>query len=521
MTDGHKYMLVLFVALAMAASGCGPSFSGCEASRTCPKAPEGGMSASGGAADGPAGQSDATAAGARAKGGAGPSAGADGSGGSTNGPNAGMSKGGQPADEHDRSDGGAHTADSGGGAGGASDPVLMTVRVVDSGDQHLIQGATVFASDADGELLQTARTQKDGTAYLEVPSGGTVSAALTATQTYDGETKSYTSLASAFQVQSGATVTLAVYDPADVASPKPMHVMVTLEPAAKVTAQTEVQLPCGGTFLGRSGSPEIWEFDSVAPCANTTTFDIWGLVFDEDGALSAFASDLGVPFTPGGTAERSLDANDTSFRSARLNVSGIPPGCTGLNYGVLAYWDERTTQAIVLDDNVESPSIDETLKVRYPAAEFGKYLAWAALYIQDEPSQQVVLARTGTGVSQERDWSVDRLARFAASTEVDHHEVVRPVASWKLLDSGALGDAIEIDLSWTEASWQAFLPAQRSGKARLPKLPDSLSDLRPSAQDEFFAYAVHKDVVETADYADYLARANQLTSLNIEYADTR
>ncbi|NUP11085.1 MAG: hypothetical protein HOW73_33995 [Polyangiaceae bacterium] len=416
---------------------------------------------------------------------AGPTGGAD-----TNGEGGASVGGSQPGGGGQDVAGGGGSG--GGGAGGeAPEPVLETIRF--RTEEGLQAGVPIIVHDADGLPLTMSETDAEGTAEVDVPPGGAVSAIWHEGYQFNGETVHLRVLNTIYAVPQGTAVEFEGDDFIVYPQPAPMDLTVTLSEVPP-TATMAYLFACGQQ-LGGNDIPASGVLEVAPPSfgCDKPFFPITVIYTGADLDPVGMKVTNGHRYQPGSKLWVGIASYDAPTYSI-LSWDPLPADAITPSAWSETYVDGRrlfeATPAVVLAGQAGSRAItyhssgETVARIRFwlPNNRFFNRV-WAPM--------QVVPNLHFQGIE---------LAQFESIQMADFETVERPRFSWTMGD-GHPGDVMR--LSWAyirddeETEFRATLPPGTT-EIRFPQLPEEFIDLQVQDGDILHrTYSMH-----VTDYDD-------------------
>ena len=410
------------------------------------------------------------------------------------------------------SDGGLPEAAPGDAASDSGPIVLERVTVVDARGTG-VEGVPVLVNDAAGDIVLFAHTDSDGVVLADVPEDG----ALTVFRVRDVVTASGTTvrreISMVLGVPEGHEFHFTVPDPSTVVTVTPMTVDVSVANPPGGATGYMIALLCGEA---RNVTGTATTFASYVGCEGLNVFDVHAFALDNGGAAIAHARSLDRPFVPGGTDTVTLDGWSTDFDQLAYTAAPLPAGSSSLLVAATGYRAghfEATARAGLRTEVRRSGlGTEEAAVLRLPAGLFSAFrLAGNVELRASDPRVVSGFDRFLPSLPDAFAFDPSALGVFVDVGEVASGDVSRPVVSWTLADTGRLGDAVRIGVSWSPdaqntTSFSVTSPASRSGEVTFPVLPAELADYARQAGDEAGTLGgLHIDDLEQSDYAGYLS----------------
>lgn len=355
-------------------------------------------------------------------------------------------------------------------------------------------GATVVAHGADGAALETVQTGSDGSAELDVPSGGMVTVI---TKDEPGEKMAFTMMG----VEPGDDLAFAPWGQNGFGLVTTAQVSL---PGSVPDAFTyEIYSGCY-PVIGTIAPDEPLPVDIYAACTTADNrFHAVALAFAMGAPYTpiAHAVATGIPAVVGGTTDVALPEWSTDWDRYELDLSGIPAAAVELSARLAPVVDNVPIELYSRTIAVDDPGRD--LSARIPAG-LGQRLELQLDAIYATPIE------SSGGM-------IEVLADAPATLAVDLERLMPPIrdldiitttpgraALWWTSDGPLDSDGMLARLVWmadTPVSWEILIPPGAGPSVTLPELPGEVFAAPPSQTADY--NGVRLWAVDSTLIADY------------------
>lgn len=384
-------------------------------------------------------------------------------------------------------------------------PLLETIEVVDM-QGNALPLANVFTSDDTGAVVDTYVADVLGTVQVDVPEGGTVTAAYV--MPGGGSFPDFYVMSTAVGLADGGTFRATLMAWSTTTAPAPMTIGMTIDASPAGTTHYSVHIECYGTGFS-TNSGVMTGFDG---CGNTDPYDIVVYALDAADNRLGYGYLFDQPFQEGAVVTHTLSATHTDLESVDFTASAILAGAEDVDMsaaGIRAGSPETVTRD---SDYVSFPGASETVTLYLPASVLDSFVLYSSVFLEDT----AVLRRSRyyhsehTTWPQTVHWDTTVTADVVALGLPDLTDLQRPVISWALDPSGTSGDGLEHSLSWGNANngtqWTIHTPVQTSGTVQLPDLPLVLEAAELTSATDLQGVSLMHYEQHTGDaYQSYLA----------------
>lgn len=356
-------------------------------------------------------------------------------------------------------------------------PQPAIVHVVDERDAP-VAGVLVFASDAEGALIDEAVSDDTGAVALTLPTGGSLHVAREVANFRDGQLFTQRDLRSHYLVPEGAELTVAVQREGYVyTTPAPRSMNITIsamlqDGATSSTAPyTEIRLDCEPE-TGPSVQSQLHLVDYEG-CLSRDTFTIYALGYDEQQHLIAAGRVAGIPFESGVHAF-TVPMTRASYSAMSVTLRGWEGPEQELRIGIsgnteASWWTSLASQ-------LDTPQLTHGAEPPHNLFEIWRLEATASIGSPPRSFRHIVHM---DGNALPESVSVDAHALAAIhvadfdATDPKHPRVRAG------LEEGPRGDFVSSQVRWEapfrSTAWVAYVPPQDDVDLRMPALPPSIS----------------------------------------------
>lgn len=412
------------------------------------------------------------------------------------------------------SSGGATGSGGGGGSSSSSTgtPMLETIVALEEDGTTPRPGADVIVSSPTGEIVDSAVTDAEGKATLDVPEGGSLTVGSETTVPNGASSTLDHRLVTVVDVPDGGAVTLP-YFPSAVADPAPNDTMVMVAQVHGLPATTDHwrMTPSCTLPVNVTTANQLVIIDDYRGCPGQSTFNLVVTAFDQYGSAVGLGIAKDLPFEPGPTQTTLfhvyVSAADLTG-SFSGNIFNIPPGSTSAYIRAIGFL-EKGGSSVFLQNT--SGSLADHMSFTTLVASTAAEPVWNF-------DANVDLA-SGGHVERTRRELPDFVSPFdldvAAITHVVHpsadlSDPSRPKVSWGV-DAGGSADASYVRYAWNEAdssvafTWHV-LANPGAGSVAMPVLPDAEASWpTPPVALSPGVFAQELDDLATPDFAAWLA----------------
>lgn len=369
-----------------------------------------------------------------------------------------------------------------GGAGGSAEGPTTKVWVTHR-DETAADGVDLVAHDANGLAVDHVITGADGSADIQIPVGGGVTAAWINESHYSsGEVSRARLLRSALGLDSPSELRFVLNrrGVAEFLDP------VTLQISGSVPSDAVaviVNATCAAFFQPAGANSNFAATAELFTCPGETKMDVVVTAYDQFQTAVSQAEFLNLSALPGTSVNISAQASHFQPLSAGTHELLGPPGYTDAQLAVTSLTDAGLVRGFGL--NIAGPT-SSSIDVVNPAPgasyhveqvlDYGAYRRFRRRSVSTVPA-------TDTFEASPLDVIVTPLSNPI--------EVTRPVISWVAEGTGELGDGILVTYDWsvsepdtarTVARWRVVMPPDQTS-VTLPQLPDALTAYRPTGAD--------------------------------------
>jgi hypothetical protein len=356
-------------------------------------------------------------------------------------------------------------------------------------------GVRIIAGRTDGVMLEEVTTDGLGMAELDVPSGGTITAAI------EDEFSGRYVFHAVLGVEPGDHLTFGEQRPA--ASPSTQQLEITFDGAYPSANQHDLAFGCHLSTVRQPQTGAI-SIDYPPPgCTATSSVTVLLTAYGDSGLL-AYAGRVDVPISATGSTAIDLSPWQTPSLPLDVRVTNRPDHLGYAIGSAAMVGGQRYVTAGRANYVSTSSSVAETLLL----PDFGDGLE---IVVQSGFGRYAQVTSRGPRVST---FSVDGATDFLppiTAVEIEEGPDGRPEFRRTTAATAADLDATLIGLSWPDigeidayARWQILIPPDAPDTLRAPELP---SDLQDAGRPPPFLLGANVLLFE-ADYLDYAGVRN-------------
>jgi hypothetical protein len=348
-------------------------------------------------------------------------------------------------------------------------------------------------------------TNAMGTAVVDVPDGGMVSALRKYSIAGAGEVYTYRTVFSAEGLEDGGT--FRVHVAGDEGQPEPalMHVTVSYNTTAPNAVSHKGVITCGSSF------DLSWQkFGSVFTqgCPNGAPHDVYLFALNSAGQRIAYDYLFDQPFVAGGSASHAMTPTKTNFAYGTVSMTHIPQG---VSQAYLMVWGRRPGAAGYVEDRKvwNAPGWGVSGDMQLPSSGLTEFYS-SATWVRQNPIVKVEFIAVGNGLIPSVSWPATSFAWVDELQPPDVTEVGRPVIRWTLSEEGTRDGLLKLEQEWGPndhefTKWQLSRRSVSDGEAQFPALPAELAEF-VLGEGDFVGTTIaeHEDLPGIGDDFGYL-----------------
>ncbi len=387
-------------------------------------------------------------------------------------------------------------AQGGGGGGGGVGIATVHLTVLDYRDEPII-AFDVISNDADGLLVDQGVTGVDGSADLQVPSGGSVS--VVSLVPFPEVSQDYVERhidTLFFDDSPPAEARIRVVMSFGEVTTETMSVTASLPPRPGASTYEFIST-CSSAYSSTSST----QTHSVRGCTDDGTFDIVVVALGASGLPIDYAWSTGNIFTANGTLTRTMSWEGEGPVTTHVSVVNIPTNSPSIAVGVRdtiehVGWSTSFSRF----EEFPQPSGAVVSDWSHLAGLGTLHCDIVNLTSSLDGTESMTSYRCASSVAPTFEVDASRLSRFRPEPPESGPLKMNLVESW----SGELGDALGVDaLIWdgsTYTIWDAYRGTGSDLSFTFPEMPPELAEFAMAGEDVLVYTSVHLDVEELASF---------------------